>query len=66
MARERRQTLSTVVAGLLRDGLRNGDQAARRAAQVLNMWKKAFLPLTEEEMLIVDGILPEGPEPASK
>ena len=66
LARRRHQTLSAVIAGLMHDALRNSDQGAERSARVLEMWKKAYAPLTEEEMLLVDGIVVGEPETASK
>ncbi|MBI3695741.1 MAG: hypothetical protein HY238_12995 [Acidobacteria bacterium] len=69
LARKRHQTLSAVVADLVEGALRNGDQAAqaaRRRAAILNLWTKAYAPLTEEEMLLVDGVVLEDRRPASR
>ncbi|MEK7755430.1 MAG: hypothetical protein AAB654_26130 [Acidobacteriota bacterium] len=66
LARNRRQTLSSAVAALLEHGLKSNDQAAGRPARVLEMWKKAFAPLTDEEMLLVDGVMLEEPAAAAE
>ena len=49
LAHERHQNLSSLVAGLLREALMTSDLATERPARVLEMWKKAFAPLTEEK-----------------
>ena len=64
MARERGQTVSAVVTGLLQHGLREVDRSRQRAAQTFTLWKKAYGPLTEEEMMLLDGIILEEPETA--
>ena len=66
LARDRRQTVSAVVAGLLQQALRSDEQGSQRPARVLQLWKKAFAPLSEEEMLVVDGIVLGEPEAAPK
>jgi hypothetical protein len=58
IARARNVNLSTIVSEALVDGLRM--QVAReRPEQVLNAYKKAFAALSDEELLILDGIVPE-------
>ena len=69
LARERHRTLSSVVAGLLGDALRNGDRAAdaaRRQAAILNMWKTAYVPANEEEALLLEGIVLDEPISTAK
>ncbi len=62
IARARRVNLSTVIAEALSDGLRT-HAAAQRSEEVLNAYKKAFTGFSDEEMLVLDGILLE---PATK
>jgi hypothetical protein len=38
-------------------GLRNETKAPKDSRDVLEMWKKAYLPLTEEQRLLVDGVI---------
>lgn len=59
IAAERRQSLSAVVSGLVENALETRDSLAERNADVLEKWKKAFAGLTEEEMMLVDGIILE-------
>lgn len=59
IAAERRQSLSAVVSGLVENALETRGSLAERNANVLEMWKKAFAGLTEEEMMLVDGIVLE-------
>jgi len=57
LAAERHQTLSSAVTYLVESGLRNEAKAPKDSRDVLEMWKKAYLPLTEEERLLVDGVI---------
>jgi len=52
----------TLPAGALSDGLR-ARAAAQRSEEVLSAYKKAFTGFSDEEMLVLDGILIE---PAGK
>ena len=66
LTNERRQTLSAAVAGLLEQALKERSRDVDRPSQVLEMWMKAFRPLTEDEMLLVDGIVVEEPHNSSR
>jgi hypothetical protein len=57
LAVERHQNLSSAVAYLVECGLRNGAKTPKDSRGILEMWKKAYLPLTEEERLLVDGVI---------
>jgi|SRR5580704_16567702 hypothetical protein len=57
LAAERHQNLSSAVAYLVESGLRNETKAPKDSRDVLEMWKKAYLPLTEEQRLLVDGVI---------
>lgn len=61
VARARRTTVDAVTAELLRRGLGTETFAPGAGAAQAAAWKAAFGPLTEEEMLAVDGILMGGP-----
>ena len=54
---ERRQNLSSAITYLVESGLRNEAKAPKDSRGILEMWKKAYLPLTEEERLLVDGVI---------
>ena len=58
IARARKVTLSTVISEALSDGLR-AHTAAERSEEVLKAYRKAFTGFTDEEMLVLDGILLE-------
>ena len=58
IARARRVNLSTVVAEALSDGLQ-ALHAAERSEQVLRAYQKAFAGFSEQEMSILNGIVPE-------
>ena len=62
IARSRKVNLSTVVAEALSDGLLK-HTATERSKEVLRAYKKAFGSFSDEEMLVLDGIILE---PAAK
>ena len=55
LAIKRNVNLSIIVAEALEQGLRQ-QLAAERADDYLTRMRQAFVPLTDEEMLLVDGI----------
>lgn len=57
------QTLSSAIAGLIEDGLRNRQSQMESGTQVLEAWKRAFANLTEDERMLVDGIILEDAGP---
>ena len=58
IARERKVNLSTVIAEALAEGLRS-QAALERSKEVLQAYRRAFEGLSEEEMLILDGVILE-------
>lgn len=58
IARARKVNLSVVVSEALSDGLRM-HTAAERSEQVLNAYKKAFAGFSDEEMMVLDGVVLE-------
>jgi post-segregation antitoxin (ccd killing protein) len=58
IARARKINLSTVISEALSDGLR-AFASAERSEQVLRAYQKAFTGFSEQEMLILDGVLPD-------
>jgi len=60
IARVRRVNLSTVISEALENGLRM-HRAAERSQQVLDAYRKAFGRFSDEEMLLLDGIVLESP-----
>ena len=62
IARVRKVTLSTVISEALSAGLRT-HAAAERSEQVLSAYKKAFNRFSDEDMLLLDGIVTD---PAGK
>ena len=56
IARGRNVNLSTVVAEALADGLRQ-HSAARRTEQILRSYERAFAGFSEQERLVLDGVL---------
>jgi len=58
IARARHVNLSVVVAEALASGLRM-ERARERSAQVMRDYQEAFRGFTDEEMMILDGIIPE-------
>ncbi len=60
IARARRVNLSIVISEALENGLRM-HAAAERSQQVLNAYQKAFKGLSDEEVLLLDGIVLDPP-----
>jgi CopG-like RHH_1 or ribbon-helix-helix domain, RHH_5 len=60
-AAPRHQTVSSAVAYLIEGALRNEPELARNSRGILDMWRKSYLPLTDKERLLVDGIILEEP-----
>ena len=58
IARARSVNLSTVISEALADGLRNFT-AAERSEQILDAYRRAFSDFSEQEILILDGVLPD-------
>ena len=58
VARTRKVNLSTVIAEALAEGFR-GQQAAERSQEVLKSYQRAFGDLSEQEMMLLDGIVLE-------
>ncbi|HTX37108.1 MAG TPA: hypothetical protein VME43_18895 [Bryobacteraceae bacterium] len=58
IARVRRVNLSTVVAQALADGLRL-QTVADRSEAVLDRYRKAFSEFSDEEIAVLDGVIPE-------
>ncbi|HEY3936805.1 MAG TPA: type II toxin-antitoxin system CcdA family antitoxin [Bryobacteraceae bacterium] len=56
IARSRKVNLSTVISEALSEGLRM-HRAAERSEEVLNAYRKAFTGFSDEEMLVLDGVL---------
>ena len=56
IARARKVNLSTVISEALSDGLRL-HQAAERSEEILNAYQKAFTEFSDEEMLLLDGVV---------
>ena len=56
VARDRRVNLSTVIAEALAEGLR-GRQSAERSQEVLKAYRRAFEGFSEQEMLLLDGVI---------
>jgi hypothetical protein len=57
-AKARRVKLSTVVAEALDDSLKQ-QQAKERAKATFARYQRAFAGFSEEELMILDGIIPE-------
>jgi len=60
IARARKVNLSTVISEALTNGLRI-HTAAERSEEILNAYKKAFGGFSDEEMLLLDGIVLDQP-----
>ena len=60
IARAKRVNLSTVISEALSDGLRM-HAAAERSNEVLSAYKRAFTGFSDEEMLVLDGVVLEPP-----
>jgi post-segregation antitoxin (ccd killing protein) len=58
IARARKVNLSTVISEALSEGLRL-HTAAERSEQVLDAYKRAFAGFSEEQTLVLDGVLLE-------
>jgi post-segregation antitoxin (ccd killing protein) len=58
VARIKKVNLSAVIAEALAEGLRR-QAATERSEEVLERYKKAFFGFTDEEMLLLDGIVLE-------
>jgi hypothetical protein len=56
----KKMNLSAVIAEALADGLRQ-QTATERSEEVLDRYRKAFSSFTDEEMLLLDGIVLERP-----
>jgi len=56
-AETRHQTVSAAITYLVESALWNEPASPRNSRGILEMWRKSFLPLTEEERLLVDGII---------
>ena len=59
LASARRESLSSVMVGLVEAGLESRSGFAERGSRLLNQWKKALAGLTEEEARLVDGVILE-------
>jgi hypothetical protein len=57
-AKARRVKLSTVVAEALDESLKQ-QQRKQRVASVMESYRRAFAGFSEEELMILDGIIPE-------
>ena len=60
-AETRHQTVSAAIAYLVESALWNEPASPRNSRGILEMWRKSFLPLTEQERLLVDGIVLDEP-----
>ena len=60
IARARKVNLSTIISEALANGLRI-HAAAERSEEILNAYKKAFGGFSEDEMLLLDGIVLDQP-----
>lgn len=56
LSRHRKTTLSTVVSELIEDGLR-ARRGPERAAEVLDAYRRAFAGFSEQELLLLDGVV---------
>jgi hypothetical protein len=61
LAKQKRQTLSAVVAGLMEQSLRGYAMQPVGNSNALESLRKPFGSLTEDEMLLVDGIVMSEP-----
>ena len=64
IARERHLNLSSVVAEALQRGLREQEQGQRSDA-ILQAYSKAFADFSDDELLLLDGIVTEEQMPGS-
>jgi hypothetical protein len=58
IARARHVTLSAVISEVLFEGLRQHSET-ERSEQILSQYKRAFALFSEEEMLLLDGVILE-------
>jgi hypothetical protein len=58
IARQRKATLSSVIAAALEEGLRV-HAAAQRSEEVLKAYQQPFAGLSDQEVMILDGIILE-------
>jgi len=65
-ASDRHQSVSSAAAYLLQQGLRQQPRPVTPGTDVLEMLRKSFAGLTEEERMLVDGIILEDPDAESK
>jgi hypothetical protein len=65
-ANDRHQTVSSAAAYLLQQALRQQSDRKAPGPDVLEMLRKSFAGLTEEERMLVDGIILEDPSAESK
>jgi hypothetical protein len=56
IARAQRVNLSKVISEALSDGLRR-HAAAERSDEILSAYKRAFAGFSDQEMLVLDGVL---------
>jgi hypothetical protein len=61
LAKQQRQTLSATIAGLMEQSLRGYSLQPASNPKVLENLRKAFAPFTEEEMLLLDGVVLDEP-----
>ncbi len=66
LARQRHQTLSASIAELMEQSLRSYRFKQDNNHSSLDSLRKAFAPFTEEEMLLLDGIIMEEPSADSE
>ena len=62
IAQARRVNLSVVISEALSEGLRH-DSESTRSQEILNRYQRAFAKFSEEEILVLDGVILE---PAGK
>ena len=62
IANARKVNLSTVISEVLSEGLRM-HSVAERSEEVLSAYRRAFTDFSDEEMLILDGIVPDPATP---
>ncbi|MGH9465788.1 MAG: hypothetical protein ACRD1Y_00370 [Terriglobales bacterium] len=61
LARKRGVNLSTVVSEALTEGLRV-QTATEKSQEILERYQRAFSGFSDDEMAILDGIIPEAPD----
>ena len=61
LAKHQRQTLSAAIAGLMEQSLRGYSLQPARNSNALESLRKAFAPFTDEEMLLLDGVVMDEP-----